>query len=164
MPTDGLLFAGTTTAPARDFVAEQFGGFERIVLPCVGRWAVATAVAARHGAKRIEASDLCLFSSVIGYMADPRHSLEELGVVIPERYEPLVAAVKDEADWAAGVLIAIKLATLVPSTSTPAKSGASSRPPRGVPRESGRRPAGPDRTAARRALRRRRCPRTSPPR
>jgi hypothetical protein len=112
MPTDGLLFAGTTTAPARDFVAEQLADRSRIVLPCVGRWAVATAVAARHGAKRIEASDLCLFSSIIGYMADPRHALDDLGVVVPERYQPLVTGAADEAEWAAGVLLAIKLATL----------------------------------------------------
>ena len=66
------------------------------------------------GAEVIEASDLCLFSSVIGYMADPRHSLDELQVDIPDRYALWVDEPDDDADWAAGVLIVIKLLTMPP--------------------------------------------------
>jgi hypothetical protein len=112
------LFAGVTTSPAREFVASLSNRktTKRVVLPCVGRWAVATAVAKEVPANRIEASDLCLFSTVIGYLADPRHSIEELNLTVPERYQRFVMSPKDDIDYAAGVLLVLKF------ISTPGKN------------------------------------------
>jgi len=80
MQTADLLFAGTTTAPARDFVASVLvkAKPDRIWLPCAGRFAVAAClVGLGYPKDRIHTSDISLFSSVIGYLADPAKSLEE---------------------------------------------------------------------------------------
>lgn len=120
MPTAsaGQLFLGTTVSPVREFVAERIDPdrHDRVVLPCVGRWAVATAAAARAGAKRIEASDLSLFSSVIGYLADPSKNLDELDVRIPDGMGKFTRDTVTEYDHAAGVLMTLKF------LSSPAKS------------------------------------------
>lgn len=117
--TMSLLFAGVTTSPAREFVASQIdkSTHQRIVLPCVGRWAVPTAaVAIGIKPEQIEASDLSLFSTLIGFLADPRHSVEELQITVPDQYAKFVANPKNEVDFAAGVMLAIKMMT------TPAKN------------------------------------------
>lgn len=115
----GSLFLGTTISPVREFVAERIdpSRHERILLPCVGRWAVATAAADRAGASTVDASDLCLFSSIIGYLADPRHTLDELEVRVPDGHERFTAGAVDELDHAAGLLLCLKF------LSSPARSG-----------------------------------------
>lgn len=115
--TMNLLFAGVTTSPAREFVAEQIDAkkHKRVVLPCVGRWAVPTAAVAR-GVKpsQIEASDLSLFSTLVGYLADPRHDVDELGIVVPAPFDRFTREPKDAVEFAAGVMLAIKMMTTPP--------------------------------------------------
>jgi hypothetical protein len=114
---DSLLFAGTTTRPARSFLASCFEPeiHTRVVMPCVGSWAGAMAVAGRVGPDRIDASDLSLHSSLIGYLADRERTVEELGVIVPPGYDKLVEGTRDEAEWAAGVMLATKLLGMIPS-------------------------------------------------
>jgi hypothetical protein len=114
----GQLFLGTTVSPVREFIAERIDPdrHARVILPCVGRWAVATAAAKQAGADRIEASDLSLFSSVIGYLADPTKTLEQLEVRIPDGMERFVDGAEDEVEWGAGALLCVKF------LSSPAKS------------------------------------------
>jgi hypothetical protein len=112
-----LLFAGVTTSPAREFVAAQIDGdkHKRVILPCVGRWAVPTAaVADGIDPKRMEASDLSLFSTLIGYLADPRHSIEELALTVPDEYGRFVEDAADDVEFAAGIMLVIKWITTPP--------------------------------------------------
>lgn len=112
-----MLFAGVTTSPAREFVASLVDEKKHslIYLPCVGRWAVPTAMVA-NGVKpeNIYASDLCLFSTLIGYLADKTKTVESLDIQIPEKYAKFVDQVKDEIDFAAGVMLIIKMMTVPP--------------------------------------------------
>jgi len=112
-----MLFAGVTTSPAREFVAEQVDikKHSLIHLPCVGRWAVPTAMVA-NGVKpeNIYASDLCLFSTLIGYLADKSKTIDELEIEIPEKYEKFVEEPACEIDYAAGVMLVIKMMTIPP--------------------------------------------------
>src|SRR5438552_15951847 len=83
MPTVNTLFAGVTTSPARDFIAgiAALGNHAAYYLPCVGRYATLAALRGRGvPAERIHASDISLFSSVIGYLADPSRTLTDLGI------------------------------------------------------------------------------------
>ncbi|KAA9379664.1 hypothetical protein F5972_08405 [Microbispora cellulosiformans] len=112
-----LLFAGLDISPAREFVATLVdpARHHRWVLPCVGRWSTATAIVAKHGhPERVEASDLCLFSSIVGYLADPRHTLEELEVRIPGDLARFTAGARDEHEHAAGVLLTVKFLSTPP--------------------------------------------------
>lgn len=107
--TDGLLFAGLTTSPAREFVAERLDpDLDRVDLPCVGRWAIATAIAKKVDPTKIYASDLSLFSTVIGYLADPEKSLADLDLTIPERVAAFVPDGGDDIRTASGILLATK--------------------------------------------------------
>lgn len=110
------LFAGTTVSPIREFVAAQIDPHQhqRVILPCVGRWATATAVAKQVHPSRIEASDLSLFSSVVGYLADPRHSIGDLDVTIPDGLGRFVAGAGGETEYAAGVLLTLKFLSTPP--------------------------------------------------
>jgi hypothetical protein len=110
------LFAGTTVSPIREFVAAQVdpARHSRVVLPCVGRWSTATAVAKHVQPSRIEASDLSLFSSVIGYLADPRHTIADLDVVVPDGLGRFVAGAADETEYAAGLLLTLKFLATPP--------------------------------------------------
>jgi hypothetical protein len=116
MPFDTQLFLGVSTGPARGMVAELWrqGRFRRVLLPCVGRFAVAIALAdAGCVPGSMECSDLALFSSIIGYLADPRHDLSELGIAVPEEAQPFLADTEPYSPaWAAGLLVAVKWLTM----------------------------------------------------
>lgn len=114
----GQLFLGTTVSPVREFVAERINPakHDRVLLPCVGRWAVATAAAEQIDNERIYASDLSLFSTVIGYLADPDKTLEQLEIRIPDGIGKFTDGAQDEIEWAAGVLLTVKF------LSSPAKN------------------------------------------
>jgi hypothetical protein len=117
--TVSQLFTGLDVTPAREFVASLIDPdtHRRIVLPCVGRWATATAIVAKHGhPDRIEASDLCLFSSVVGYLADPRRDLDELGVRLPGHLSRFTAGAADAVEHGAGLLLAVKYLSTPPTT------------------------------------------------
>lgn len=57
---------------------------------------------------KVQASDIGLFSSLIGHLSDPSKSLDQLGIRILEPHlEP--GDVKDELDFAAHVMLILKL-------------------------------------------------------
>ncbi len=80
----GQLFLGSTPAPIRSYLQDLFGSalsrYERLVIPCAGKLAVAeVAVAAGWPANRIDCSDVSLFSAVIGYHCSGQ-PIKSLGV------------------------------------------------------------------------------------
>jgi hypothetical protein len=116
MPFDTQLFLGVSTGPARGMVAELWrqGRYRRVLLPCVGRFAVAIALAdAGCAPGAMECSDLALFSAIIGYLADPRRDLSELGIQVPDDAQPFLEGTEEfSVGWAAGVLVAVKWLTM----------------------------------------------------
>ena len=115
-----LLLMGTDTSPHREFDAAQFNPdvHKRIVLPGAGRFGTATAVAKSMGAQVVEASDLSLFSTIIGYLCDPRHSLAELDVTVPDGLGRFTADAADDIELAAGWMIAAKFLSLPANAGT----------------------------------------------
>src|SRR5436309_15613046 len=104
------IFLGVVPRCARNYVAEQI---VRIGKPlfnaCAGRFSVIEA-AVRQGfpAAKIHASDIGLFSSVIGYLADESKRLEDLGIrILDPDLEP--RDLKDDLDLAAHVMLILKL-------------------------------------------------------
>jgi hypothetical protein len=84
----GQIFLGVTPRPMRSYLLERFreakDKHQRLVLPCSGRFTDAeTAVNAGWDPARIEASDISLFSSLIGYRAAGK-STGALGVRFSE--------------------------------------------------------------------------------
>lgn len=117
-PNVNLLFEGTTTAPAREFIVESWkaGDSGKVLLPCAGRFAVASALI-RSGCdpKMIESSDIGLFSSVIGYLADPTKAIADLGLNASPEYAPFIDAPSDELEHGAALMLALKWGGLVPT-------------------------------------------------
>ena len=76
---------------------------------CAGRFSVVEAAfKAGLAPQDIYASDISLFSSIIGYLADPTKKLDDLGIrILDPALEP--KAVKDELDFAAHVMLILKL-------------------------------------------------------
>jgi hypothetical protein len=111
------LFLGTTPAPARGVLQKIFekgrATYPRVVVPCAGRFSgPLMAIRAGYKPAQIEASDISLFSSLIGFLVqgkDPR----ELGATIsvPEipALETLSVTTADPATYVATVLMAQKL-------------------------------------------------------
>ena len=113
MPTVNTLFLGVTTSPARDFVGDLAarGNHPAYYLPCVGRCATLAALRGRGvPAERIQASDISLFSSVIGYLADPSRTLADLGIQLLGDNQQFVDGASSATEQAAGVLLAVKYA------------------------------------------------------
>ena len=78
------IFLGVVPRCARNYVAEQIVRLGKPLFnACAGRFSVIEA-AVRQGfpAAKIHASDIGLFSSVIGYLADESKRLEDLGIRI----------------------------------------------------------------------------------
>ena len=76
------LFLGVTPSGARNFVANKGLSLERPFFnACAGRFSVVEA-AIKGGVppQNVFASDIGLFSSIIGYLADPSKKLEDLGI------------------------------------------------------------------------------------
>jgi len=117
MPFVNNLFLGVTTAPARAFVGAvaAAGRFATHFFPCAGRFA-AVAAAVQSGVRpdSIHASDISLFSSVIGCLADPRRSVEELEVRAEGKAAGFLTNAADAIDWSAGVLLLVKYSALTP--------------------------------------------------
>ena len=116
MPTTGSIFQGVTTAPCRDFIALQIVAADkkRVYMPCAGRFGSALAYIGH--AKKTEGlltSDICLFSSMIGYMFDQRHSIEELDI----RNESVIQPRSQEPDEiVAAAMLALKYAQVKPTS------------------------------------------------
>ena len=98
------LFLGVTPTGARNYVADKVVSLERPFFnACAGRFSVVEA-AIKAGVPRqnVFASDIGLFSSIIGFLADPSKNLDDLGIrILDPTLEPKGIADKLEfADFA----------------------------------------------------------------
>src|SRR4051794_27741661 len=104
------IFLGVVPRGARSYIAREIVRLgEPFFNACAGRFSVVEAVVKQgFPAAKVHASDIGLFSSVIGYLADDSKRLEELGVrILDPDLEP--RDVKDEFDFAAHVMLILKL-------------------------------------------------------
>lgn len=112
------LFVGVSPSPFREVLADLVAvrkHYDRVVLPCAGRWGVASIMVAQGiRPQTIEASDVCLVSSVVGALVDPDRDLDQLEVTVPDRLGRFTAAPKDRFEAAAGILMAQKFLSLSP--------------------------------------------------
>ena len=104
------LFLGITPTGARNYVAEKVASLERPFFnACAGRFSVVeAAIKAGVPPQNVFASDIGLFSSIIGYLADPSKKLDDLGIRI---LDPALGpkGITDELDFAAHVMLILKL-------------------------------------------------------
>lgn len=110
MPSNSI-FLGVTTSPARDFAARTLLSKQKasVFMPCAGRFGVVEA-ALKNQAKpdSLFCSDIGLFSSIIGYLADPTKQFGDLGIVMPAN-APVGDGVQDDLDFAANIMLLLKL-------------------------------------------------------
>ncbi len=105
------IFLGVTTSPAREMVAELLLHHkpERIHFPCAGRFAAVEAFIKSGGLPtQIYTSDIGLFSSLLGYLADPTKAFDDLGLVLPPDLPPVPGTTP--LDLASQAMLALKLA------------------------------------------------------
>lgn len=112
------IFQGVTTSPAREFIASclQERNPTTILMPCAGRFAAVEAlIGAGIPKDRIITSDIGLFSSVVGYLADPRHSIADLGIHITGEFpaQP-VTGLGDEIDFGAQIMAVLAFSQISP--------------------------------------------------
>jgi hypothetical protein len=106
----GPLFLGVTPSGARNYVADKVVSLEKPFFnACAGRFSVVeAAIKAGLPPDNIYASDIGLFSSIIGYLADPSKKLEDLGSrILDPSLEP--KGITDEFHFAAHVMLILKL-------------------------------------------------------
>jgi hypothetical protein len=104
------LFLGVTPTGARNYVGDKVASLEKPFFnACAGRFSVVeAAIKAGVPPQNVFASDIGLFSSLVGYLADDSKRLEDLGVqILDSDLEP--RDVKDELDFAAHVMLILKL-------------------------------------------------------
>jgi len=119
LPTFNVIFEGVTPSPAREVISEaiQQARPDTLIMPAAGRFgAIEAAIKGGFPAERVYASDISLFSSIIGYLADPSKTIDELGITFlgtGQRFaEGMDAA--DPFDVAAAAMIAVKYEQLKP--------------------------------------------------
>jgi hypothetical protein len=104
------LFLGVTPTGARNYVAARVLSLQKPFFnACAGRFSVVEA-AIKDGIppQNIYVSDIGLFSSIIGYLADPSRNLDDLGIrILDPALEPKGST--DELDFAAHVMLVLKL-------------------------------------------------------
>jgi hypothetical protein len=104
------LFLGVTPTGARNYVADKAASLKKPFFnTCAGRFSVVeAAIKAGVLPQNIYASDIGLFWSIIGYLADPSKKLDNLGIrILDPALKP--EAVADELDFAAHVMLILKL-------------------------------------------------------
>jgi Phage DNA Adenine Methylase-like domain 1/Phage GNAT-like domain len=104
------LFLGITPSGARSYVASKAAALSKpLYNACAGRFSVIeAAVKAGVAPQTIYASDISLFSSIIGYLADPTKALDDLGIrILDPVLEPKGAT--DDLDFAAHLMLILKL-------------------------------------------------------
>lgn len=104
------IFLGVVPRGARSYIAREIARPDKpLYNACAGRFSVIeAAVKAGLPASKVHASDIGLFSSLIGYLADDSKRVEDLGIrILDPGLEP--RDVKDELDFAAHVMMILKL-------------------------------------------------------
>jgi hypothetical protein len=104
------LFLGITPSGARNYVAHKVASLKKPFFnPCAGRFSVVeAAVKAGVPPQHVYASDIGLFSSIIGYLADRTKKLDDLGIrILDPALEP--QGIAHELDFAAHVMLILKL-------------------------------------------------------
>ena len=104
------LFLGVTPTGARNYVADKVVSLKKPFFnACAGRFSVVeAAIKAGMQPQEIHTSDIGLFSSIIGYLADASKKLDDLGIrILDPALEPKGAA--EELDFAAHVMLILKL-------------------------------------------------------
>jgi hypothetical protein len=104
------LFFGVTPTGARNYVADKVVSLEKPLFnACAGRFSVVeAAIKAGVPPPNVYASDIGLFSSIIGYLADSSRKLDDLGIrILDPALEP--KGITDELDFAAHVMLILKL-------------------------------------------------------
>jgi hypothetical protein len=104
------LFLGVTPSGARNYVADKVMSLEKPFFnACAGRFTVVeAAIKAGVPPQNVYASDIGLFSSIIGYLADPAKKLDDPGIrILDPALEP--RGITDELDFAAHVMLILKL-------------------------------------------------------
>jgi len=94
----GDIFMGVTPSPTRDYIGLEMvrSGKKNVYMPCCGRFGVVQTYLGHGGvSRRVLSSDIGIFSTIVGFLADPRHEIAEMGLEfhhgIPEPDEnPLV--------------------------------------------------------------------------
>src|ERR1039458_5230848 len=104
------LFLGVTPSGARNYVADKVVSLQKPFFnSCVGRFSVVeAAIKAGVPPQNVFASDIGLFSCIIGFLADPSKKLGDLGIrILDPALEP--NGITDELDFAAHVMLILKL-------------------------------------------------------
>ena len=104
------IFLGVGPRGARNYVAREIVRLDRPLFnACASRFSVIeAAVKSGFPAAQVHASDISLFSSLIGYLADDSKRLEDLGIrILDPDLEPRDA--KDDLDFAAHIMLILKL-------------------------------------------------------
>ena len=104
----GQIFQGVMTAPCRDFIAECIirNKPDIVYMPCAGRFGSAQAYVNHGGtAEKLFSSDICLFSSMLGYIFDPTKSVKSLKIENNSLIQPRNDS---EIEIVAAAMLAIK--------------------------------------------------------
>src|SRR6266567_3475314 len=104
------IFLGVVPRGARSYAAREIVRLGKPLFnACAGRFSVVeAAVKSGFSSAKVHTSDIGLFSSLIGYLADDSKRLEDLGIrILDPDLEP--RHVKDELDFAAHVILILKL-------------------------------------------------------
>ena len=104
------IFLGVVPRGARSYAAREIVRLDKPLFnACAGRFSIVEAVVkSGFPAAKVHASDIGLFSSLIGYLADDSKRFEDLGIrILDPDLEP--RDVKDEFDFAAHVILILKL-------------------------------------------------------
>ncbi len=104
----GQIFQGVTTSPCRDYVAKEIiaRAPSVVYMPCAGRFGSSQAYI-NHGGDpaTLKTSDICLFSSLIGYLFDDEKSVADLGIV---NESPMQPRSDEDIEVVAAAMLAIK--------------------------------------------------------
>lgn len=113
----GSIFLGITPGPAREYLLRLFerarDRYTRVIVPCVGRFAgPLMAIRAGYRPDQVEASDISLFSSLIGYLASDQ-DVRQLYVrsTVPVPGLTAILETSDGLDYAAAAMVCLKIAT-----------------------------------------------------
>ena len=112
----GILFPQVTESPSREFIAAQVqkAGCASLAVAVAGRFAAAAAAVPVVGARNITCYDTGLIPTLLGCLADPARSLDDLefrgdlSLETEARLIPFLAGPKDPCDRAAGLMLAAR--------------------------------------------------------